>query len=354
MDWKRTTIRLDDGTLAYAQAPEIISASRSTDIPAFYADWFFERLEKGYSAWTNPFNGKKSYVSYENTRFIVFWSKNPEKLMPHIDKLTRHSPEIGCYIQYTLNDYVEERLEKGVSPLERRIRTFRELVGKLGKGRVIWRFDPLVLTDTITPDRLLEKIGYIGEQLRGYTEKLVFSFADIGSYKRVRRNLLENGINYTEWTDGGMADFAGRLSALNKSRGWNYELATCGEKPVYGEYGILPNHCIDDNLMVRFAWRDEVLMKALGVGIESGNGSLFVPKDAIRLDDGIHYAVKRKDNRDRGQRVLCGCMISKDVGQYDTCPHQCEYCYANTDKHTALNNFKAHKENPHAETITGR
>lgn len=79
MAWKKATIQLDNGTWADAQVPEIVSASRSTDIPAFYADWFFHRLEKGYSAWTNPFNGKKSYVSYQNTRFIVFWSKNPEK-----------------------------------------------------------------------------------------------------------------------------------------------------------------------------------------------------------------------------------------------------------------------------------
>lgn len=230
MAWKKATIQLDNGAWADAQVPEIVSASRSTDIPAFYADWFFHRLEKGYSAWTNPFNGKKIYVSYQNTRFIVFWSKNPEKLIPHLDKLEQHIPKIKCYVQYTLNDYVAEWLEKGVPSVERRIDTFKRLVDKLGKGHVIWRYDPLILTDQISMDDLLHKIEYIGNQLKGYTEKLVFSFADIESYKKVKNNLIRNNVHYQEWTQEQMIEFAKRLSALNKANGWNYELATSGSK----------------------------------------------------------------------------------------------------------------------------
>ena len=85
--WKKEELARENGEIVPMQVPEIISASRSTDIPAFYADWFFARLEKGYSAWTNPFNGVRSYVSYKNTRFIVFWSKNPRPLLPHLDYL---------------------------------------------------------------------------------------------------------------------------------------------------------------------------------------------------------------------------------------------------------------------------
>ena len=362
MAWKKATIQLDNGAWADAQVPEIVSASRSTDIPAFYADWFFLRLEKGYSAWTNPFNGKKIYVSYQNTRFIVFWSKNPEKLIPHLDKLEQHIPKIKCYVQYTLNDYVAEWLEKGVPSVERRIDTFKRLVDKLGKGHVIWRYDPLILTDQISMDDLLHKIEYIGNQLKGYTEKLVFSFADIESYKKVKNNLIRNNVHYQEWTQEQMIEFAKRLSALNKANGWNYELATCGEKPEYKEYGIQPNHCVDDTLMIRFAWRDEDLMKKLGVEIQAKNPNpnLFdelevIPENAIMLDDGVHYAIKMKDNKDKGQRALCGCMVSKDIGQYDTCPHQCEYCYANTSKELALANYKEARESGfQCETITGR
>ena len=109
MKTNRQHLVLDSGLTTEAQSPIIVSASRSTDIPAFYADWFFERLQIGYSAWTNPFNGVKSYVSYSDTRFIVFWSKNPKPLLKYLDILDQK--QIGCYVQYTLNDYVQERLD---------------------------------------------------------------------------------------------------------------------------------------------------------------------------------------------------------------------------------------------------
>ena len=104
----KTTIILPDGRAVEALKPVIVSASRSTDIPAFYPDWFFKRLEIGYSVWTNPFNGIRSYISYEDTRFIVFWSKNPRPLLSYLDRLDERG--IGCYIQYTVNDYEKEGL----------------------------------------------------------------------------------------------------------------------------------------------------------------------------------------------------------------------------------------------------
>ena len=335
------------------QVPEIVSASRSTDIPAFYADWFFHRLKVGYSAWTNPFNGTKSYVSYKNTRFIVFWSKNPKPLLGHLDELKDRN--IGCYIQYTLNDYEKEGLEKGVPPLEERIDTFKRLVDKLGKGLVIWRFDPMILTDRISLDDLLKKVENIGNQLQSYTEKLVFSYADIASYKKVRSNLEKSRINYREWTEPQMEEFARRLSELNGK--WHYQLATCGEKIDIERYGIQHNRCVDDELMIRFAHHDKALMDFLGVGIKTVENSLFgsepVPANAIRVSE-TQYALKKRDNRDKGQRQFCGCILSKDIGEYNTCPHLCEYCYANASKEVAVRNWKKHNMNPLGETITGK
>ena len=351
--WQKTQIQRDNEMMAEAQAPVIISASRSTDIPAFYADWFFHRLKVGYSAWTNPFNGVKSFVSYEKCRFIVFWSKNPKPLLEHLDELKERN--IGCYIQYTLNDYVKEGLEKGVPLLEERIDTFKRLVDKLGKGRVIWRFDPLILTDQISLDDLLRKVEYIGDQLWGYTEKLVFSYADIALYKKVKANLDKSHVNYTEWTVEQMEEFAQRLSELNQK--WHYQLATCGEKIDLAPYGILHNHCVDDDLMIRFAHHDKALMDFLGVEIKTVENSLFgtepIPANAIRLSE-TQYALKKKDNRDKGQRQFCGCMVSKDIGEYNTCPHLCEYCYANASKEVAVKNWKQHKNNRFGETITGK
>lgn len=352
--WRKDYIQRENGEWAEAQFPIIVSASRSTDIPAFYSDWFFHRLKVGYSAWTNPFNGVKSYVAYGDTKFIVFWSKNPEPLLSHLDELQNRN--IGCYIQYTLNDYEKEGLERGVPALTKRIDTFKRLVGKLGKGRVIWRFDPLVLTDNINIDKLLDKVENIGNQLLGYTEKLVFSFADILSYRKVQANLQKANINYVDWQEDQMREFAQRLSAFNHK--WDYELATCGEKIDLTEYGVQKNHCVDDNLIIRLAYDDKILMDYLKVKQHPmPQVGLFgdaepLPQDAIVLPNGM-YAT-HGDNRDKGQREFCGCIKSKDIGEYNTCVHGCEYCYANASKQAAARNYKYHKENPWSETITGK
>ena len=348
--WKHTDI-IVDGQPVKAQAPIIVSASRSTDIPAFYADWFFNRLDKGYCAWTNPFNGVQSYVSFEKTRFIVFWSKNPKPLLPYLGILKEK--RINCYIQFTLNDYVDEGLEKGVPKLSERIETFKKLVDILGKGHVIWRFDPLVLTDHITVSDLLHKIEYIGDNLLGYTEKIVFSFADIASYRKVRANLDANRINYIEFTTDTMNEFAKGLTQLNHK--WGYKLATCGEKIDLDYYGIEHNKCIDDELITRIAYDDSILMKFLNMSIINYFGKDFepIPEGAIELTDTM-YAVRKKDNKDKGQRQFCGCIKSKDIGQYNTCPHLCEYCYANSSKEIAVQNWKKHKDNPFEENILGK
>ena len=263
--WQHTDIIID-GQPVKAQAPLIISASRSTDIPAFYADWFFHRLQKGYSAWTNPFNGVKSYVSYKNTRFIVFWSKNPQPLLPYLRILKERN--IKCYVQYTLNDYEQEKLEK-VPSLVKRIETFKSLVKQLGKGAVIWRFDPMMLTDDISVDDLLWKVQNIGNQLKDYTEKLVFSYADIAMYRKVKHNLEVSGIPYHEWNTKQMEEFADKLSIINRERGWNFQLATCGEKIDISKYGIQHNRCIDGDLITRLAWDDKELMDFIKVKIEN-------------------------------------------------------------------------------------
>lgn len=351
--WKKEILPRENGELVEMQVPEIVSASRSTDIPAFYSEWFFHRLKVGYSAWTNPFNGVKGYVSYKNTRFIVFWSKDPSPLLSHLNELKERG--IGCYVQYTLNDYVKEGLEKGVKPLEFRIDTFKQLVDKLGLGSVIWRFDPLMLTDTIDIDTLLGKIENIGNQLKGYTEKLVFSYADISIYRKVKSNLDKNGIISRDWTEEEMREFANELSKLNKS--WGYTLATCAEKIDLKTYGIEQNHCVDDSLIIRLAYHDKILMdflkvKAHPMPIPSIFGDTEqLPSDAIILPNGT-YAT-HGNNRDKGQREFCGCMKSKDIGEYNTCIHLCEYCYANTSKQIAVKNYNLHKKNLLAETITG-
>ena len=158
----------------------------------------------------------------------------------------------------------------------------------------------------------MRKVKNIGNQLKGYTEKLVFSFADITAYKRVKANMEHNNINYREFTVADMIQFASGLQELNKT--WGYTLATCGEKIDIEKYGIVHNKCVDDDLMIKYFSDDARLMDYLGVEIQDAN--LF-----------------------SGER---------------TCAHLCEYRYANSSKEAALRNLQTHRQNPFAETIIGK
>lgn len=330
----KTKIKLDSGESIQAVKPIIVSASRATDIPAFYSDWFFKRLDKGYSAWINPFNGVKSYVNYEDTRLIVFWSKNPKPLLKYLETLGEKN--IGAYIQYSVNDYEKEGLEENVPSLSNRIDTFKRLVDRMGFGKVVWRFDPLILTDTIDEDLLLEKISNIGDQLKGYTEKLVFSYADIGVYLKVKTNLDKNNIKYREFDTNSMHYIAKNIQQLNNN--WNFDLGTCCEQTDLSVYDVMHNKCIDDELIYKYFQHDDILMKYIGAKIIEGN--LFEER-----------RVEFTARPDKGQRSGCHCIKSKDIGQYNTCPHACVYCYANTNKEKAMSNFKIARNTVPGELI---
>ncbi len=337
MQWKKDTIILDNGEEVEAQSPIIISASRSTDIPTFYADWFISRWKAGYIKWINPFNGKPLYVSFKNTRVVVFWTKNAKPMMKYLDFLDENIPQY--YFQYSLNDYDKEGFEAKVSSVESRIKIFKELSQRLGKKRVVWRFDPLILTDTISIEELLNRVKNIGDQLQDYTEKLVFSFVDIGIYRKVENNLKRENVNYIEWTPHLMDKFAQGIYEINKE--WGLELGTCSEKIDLDKYHIVHNKCIDDDLMIDLYSEDKKLMDFLGVEIEQAD--LF----------GDGQISKTRKLKDKGQREDCGCIMAKDIGAYNTCPHECNYCYANASKEVAKKNYKLHLENPNSEMIKG-
>jgi DNA repair photolyase len=339
MNWQKVEIINDEGETVLAQAPIIVSASRSTDIPTFYADWFVDRWKAGYIKWKNPFNGVPLYVSFKNTKVVVFWTKNPKPMMKHLDFLNENVK--NYYFQFSLNDYDKEGFEVKVPRVENRIETFKELSNIIGKEKVVWRFDPLLLTNEIAVKELLKRLEKIGDKLYKYTNKLVFSFADIGIYKKVESNLNKANIKYIEFTLETMLEFAEGLQKLNKK--WGLELATCAEKFDLNKYGINHNKCIDDDLMIDLFPQDEELMKFLGV--EFMEPSLFDASTTI---------TKTKKIKDKGQREACGCIMSKDIGEYNTCPHECVYCYANTSKEAAFSNYKSHTVNPKAGTITGK
>lgn len=227
--------------------------------------------------------------------------ENPKPLLPYLPILKERG--IGCYIQFTLNDYEEDGLETGVPPLTERIETFRTLSEILGKEAVIWRFDPLILTDNISVDTLIEKIERVGTEIHNCTEKLVFSFADIDSYRKVKANMTDSGIPYHEWNKEKMEELAGKLTVLNRNRGWNLELATCGENLDFGKYRISRNRCIDGDLIARLAWKDKELMSALGVTIQEMPSPAFfdmndLPYGAVLLPGNKYFVSNHKRIRD--------------------------------------------------------
>jgi hypothetical protein len=190
-------------------------------------------------------------------------------------------------------------------------------------------------------DELLDRVENIGAQLQGYTNKLVFSFADIATYKKVENNLKREQIKVVEFSDKTMHEFAKGLKSLNEK--WGYEIGTCAEKIPLEQYGIKHNKCIDDDLMIKLFSDDKPLMDFLGVKFEE--------PDLFGSSSGV---TKTRVMKDKGQREACGCIISKDIGQYNTCPHECIYCYANTSIKVAEMNYKSHIYHPHLDTITGR
>ncbi len=339
-----TEIKTADNKIVKGIAPVIVSASRSTDIPAFFAKWFFNRLEQGYVKWINPFNWNKSqYISFENARVVVFWTKNAKPIIPYLDKLDEKG--INYYFQHTINDYEAEELEPNVPPISVRIATIKALAEKIGKERVIWRFDPLILSEKLTVPELLKKVRVLGNKLLPYTNKLVFSYADIAIYKKVQNNLVRdipglynrNNVLAAEFTTEQKIEFAEgiqKVLAEWKKVNPDFSIATCAEDIDLRKYDIAHNKCIDDELMIKLFKTDKTLMHFIS----------FDENQKLLFDT-------RPNLKDKGQRKDCGCIISKDIGSYNTCNHLCTYCYANTSRKIVTSNQNRMQEN--SESILG-
>ncbi|PKG31412.1 DUF1848 domain-containing protein, partial [Methanoregula sp.] len=309
--------------------------------PAFYGNWFMERLEQGYACWKRPFSGRPQYVSFAKARAIVFWSKNPAPFFHHLDTLDRLG--MNYYFLFTLNDYDAEGLEPCVPPLDERIATFIRLSDRVGKGRVVWRSDPLLLSDSIPVDALLGKLARVGDRIHPYTDRLIFSFIDIAKYPKVQRSLREQGFSgVREFTGEEIILFSEGLADLNKR--WGLTLATCADRRDLSAYGIGKGQCISYDLLMREFSDDRALAAFL-----AGGGQTAI--------DGTGSAARIRELKDPGQRGPCGCIVSKDTGQYNTCPHLCAYCYANSSVNGVQRNYSRYRESErtgsYPDTIVG-
>lgn len=305
-----------------SHSPLVISASRATDIPAFHGEWFMARLRAGFCRRRNPFNSRQeSLISFARTRVFVFWSKHPAPFLPHLAEIAATGRQF--YFQYTLNAYEAEELEPGLPPLCRRLETFKRLADTIGPQRVIWRCDPLIVGGRLSTDALLERIDRLGRELSPYTEKLVFSFVDM--YRKTAAALHRLDPAYRAPTVDEMRELARGIAALNAGWPHRLELATCAEGIDLSALGIHKNKCIDDVLIRRLCPQDALVQAELA------------PRRQLSLLPDMETAASA--SKDTGQRTACGCIPSKDIGAYDSCPHFCVYCYANRSEQAVRANL---------------
>ena len=305
----------------------------------------FQPLGKGVLCLVQSFQQKAHVHIFQEYKGYCFWTKNPKPILPYLKELDARG--IHYYFQVTLNDYVNEGFEPNVPSVEQRVKTFKQLSDMVGKEKVIWRFDPLIVTPEITPRTLLAKVWKVGNMLKGYTDKIVFSFVDVLAYRKVQSNLIKeigcftkDNVESSELTQSQKTEIVDGLVKLRdiwKEQGWNISLATCAEDLDLEQYGIEHNRCIDGELMKKLFSDDEDFIYYLNTG--------YLPeRDMFGQLSKPHKIKDAKGMKDKGQRKVCGCMISKDIGMYNTCKHFCVYCYANTSKECVLENNKLHSD----------
>jgi hypothetical protein len=282
------------------EAPMILSASRRTDLPGYYSEWFFNRLKEGYALYRNPMNLAQICrvdLSVENIDCIVFWTKDPYPIMDRLEQLNQMG--YSYYFQFTLTPYGKE-IEPNLRDKQDILTTFRQLSDQLGKGRVLWRYDPIILNDVYTMDYHKDQFAYLCQELAGYTDLCTISFVD--RYSKLSKNVKEQVVR--EIAAEEMHSLAAELVRIAEPN--HIELRACCEASDLSVYGIKPAACID--------------------------------KKIIEQVSGHPIAVKK----DKSQRIGCGCVQSVDIGAYNTCRNGCVYCYANHSEASIIKNCEKH------------
>ena len=283
----------------------ILSASRRTDIPAFYAEWFVNRLHAGYSLTRNPMNHaqvSRITLSPDVIDCIVFWTKDPANMLPRLSAID----EAGypyCF-QFTLTPYGKD-LERHLRPKDDILQTFIALSRRIGRDKVLWRYDPIILNDTVSIRDHEIWFAQMCEALHPYTNNVTISFVDL--YAKVRTPLIR-GISRAE-----EQHLSGAFSAIARKHG--LAISACCEQTDLTPHGIARASCIDRKTIERIC-----------------GYPILAPQD-------------------KNQREGCGCLSGIDIGAYNTCQNGCVYCYANHSESSVAANCRKH--NPNSELLLG-
>lgn len=281
----------------------ILSVSRRTDIPAFYPKWFLNRVREGFVYVRNPFNANQISripLSEDIVDCIVFWSKNPEPIVEYLPEISKKYHD-AFYFQYTINAYGHD-MEPAIPELQKRIDTFKRLSDQYGPERVVWRYDPILLTEEYTVAWHQKWFESVFNELKHYTDTCVISFIDM--YDKTIKNTKPYSIAAP--TEEEIDVLAAAFSMTVKGSG--VRIRTCAEGIDLVKYGIEPNSCIDQS----------------------------------RIEKLIGCRLKAKPDK---QRDNCRCIECADIGLYNTCLHGCRYCYANYNMNQVQQAVAAHDDN---------
>ncbi len=264
----------------------IVSASRRTDIPAFFGDWLFRRLGDGYCLVRHPRNPqlvRKVTLTPEAVDCLVFWTKNPQPLLERLPELDRWGRPY--YFLFTLTPY-DRHIEPHLPAKRELLRCFAALADRIGPDRVVWRYDPILFAGPIDSAWHIGQFSRLARQLAPHTRKCIISFLDL--VPKCRSRIA--GIGGYDPADSVKIELAGHLASIAGAYGLPVE--SCAEPLPLAAGGVQPCSCIDRRLIARLC--------------------------------GAEVAA----DKDKNQRRECGCLESLDIGAYDTCRHGCLYCYA--------------------------
>jgi len=275
----------------------IINTGGRTDTVQYYTEWLLRRFSEGYVISRNPMFPSKVNryeLTPDKVDCVVFCSKNYKPILPRLHEIT---DRFNTYFHYTITAYGKD-IEPNVPSIDESIETLVRLSEIVGKKRIAWRYDPVLLTEKYTIKRHLETFDYMSEKLSSYIDRCIFSFVEM--YKKLEYNMPE----LIPITEGDMKILSEGLGAISKKYGTFIQ--TCGTNGDFSEYGIHSSGCMTLDIL--------------------GNAN----------------RITFRNLKHKGMRQGCHCIESRDIGAYDTCMNGCKYCYANKNPQKAFENYKYH------------
>lgn len=275
----------------------ILNTGSRTDTVQYYTEWLLKRFEEGFVYSRNPMFPDKITrydLSPETLDCIIFCSKNYEPILPYINNITE---KFNTYFHYTITAYGQD-IEPNVPDIDKSIKTLIQLSKIVGKQRIAWRYDPILLTTAYTKDVHYKTFEYMAKKLVPYVDRCIFSFVEM--YKKLKTNMPEIIL----LSDNDKVEIVKNIGIISAK--YNLYIQTCASESIYEKYGIHNSGCMTT----------DILGKANNITFKKMK----------------HY----------GNRQGCKCMESRNIGDYDTCPNGCKYCYANQNPQIALENFKKH------------